>query len=342
MAAKQRGTLLEQIAAGEIDIVVGTQAIIQEDVQFARLGLVVIDEQHKFGVRQRATLKHAGLDPHYLVMTATPIPRTVAMTLFGDLDASVLAESPPGRQKVHTYLATESQRARWWEFFRKKLREGRQGYVVAPLVEESDQFATVSLDETYETLANGELEAFRLGLVHGRMTAAEKDAVMDAFRRGEIQVLVATSVVEVGLAVPNATLMTIESGHRFGLAQLHQLRGRISRGPFPGFCCVFADAQTDDAQERLKALVATTDGFQLAEKDFQLRGPGDLFGTKQHGLPPLRIADLLCDGAVLEEARRDAQALVAADADLARPEHDLLRQRMMARYGRALELGDVG
>ena len=342
MAAKQRGTLLEQIAAGEIDIVVGTQAIIQEDVQFARLGLVVIDEQHKFGVRQRATLKHAGLDPHYLVMTATPIPRTVAMTLFGDLDASVLAESPPGRQKVHTYLATESQRARWWEFFRKKLREGRQGYVVTPLVEESDQFATVSLDETYETLANGELEAFRLGLVHGRMTAAEKDAVMDAFRRGEIQVLVATSVVEVGLDVPNATLMTIESGHRFGLAQLHQLRGRISRGPFPGFCCVFADAQTDDAQERLKALVATTDGFQLAEKDFQLRGPGDLFGTKQHGLPPLRIADLLCDGAVLEEARRDAQALVAADADLARPEHDLLRQRMMARYGRALELGDVG
>ena len=212
MPAKQRAAVLEQIAAGEIDLVMGTQAVIQEDVQFARLGLVVIDEQHKFGVRQRAILKHAGLDPHYLVMTATPIPRTVAMTLFGDLDTSVLRESPPGRQPVHTYLATEEQRGRWWEFFRKKLREGRQGYVVTPLVEESDQFAAVSLEETYEELANGELEAFRLGLIHGRMTAAEKDDVMDAFRAGRIQALVCTAVVEVGVDVPNATLMTIEGG----------------------------------------------------------------------------------------------------------------------------------
>jgi ATP-dependent DNA helicase RecG len=342
MAAKARSELLDQIAAGQIDLVVGTQAVIQDDVRFAKLGLVVIDEQHKFGVRQRATLKHAGLDPHYLVMTATPIPRTVAMTLFGDLDASVLHDSPPGRQKVHTYLATEEQRARWWEFFRKKLTEGRQGYVVAPLVEESDQFAAVSIEETYETLANGELEAFRLGLIHGRMTAEEKDAAMDAFRRGETQVLVSTSVVEVGVDVPNATLMTIESGHRFGLAQLHQLRGRISRGRFPGFCCVFADAQTDDSQERLKAFVDTTDGFELAEKDFQLRGPGDLFGTKQHGLPPLRIADLQRDMLLLEEARRDAHAMVLGDPELGMPEHTLLRRMMMVRYGKALELGDVG
>ena len=203
-------------------------------MSFAKLGLVVIDEQHKFGVRQRAMLKQAGPDPHYLVMTATPIPRIVTMTLFGDLDVSTLRDSPPGRQKVNTYLANEEQRAKWWDFFRKKLREGRQGFVVTPLVEESEATEAVSLDETYEALANGELEAFRLGLIHGRMTPAEKDAVMDRFRSGEIQVLVCTSVVEVGVDVPNATLMTIEGGQRFGLAQLHQLRGRISRGKFPG------------------------------------------------------------------------------------------------------------
>ncbi|MGO8688694.1 MAG: ATP-dependent DNA helicase RecG [Thermoguttaceae bacterium] len=342
MPAKQRAAVLEQIAAGEIDLVIGTQAVIQEDVQFARLGLVVIDEQHKFGVRQRAILKHAGLDPHYLVMTATPIPRTVAMTLFGDLDTSVLRESPPGRQPVHTYLATEEQRGRWWEFFRKKLREGRQGYVVTPLVEESDQFAAVSLEETYEELANGELEAFRLGLIHGRMTAAEKDDVMDAFRAGHIQALVCTAVVEVGVDVPNATLMTIEGGQRFGLAQLHQLRGRIGRGKFPGFCCVFAEPQSDEAQQRLKAFVETSDGFQLAEKDFQLRGPGELLGTKQHGLPPLRIADLSRDMPLLEEARRDARELVSADPDLSAAEHALLRRMTLGRYGKALELGDVG
>jgi ATP-dependent DNA helicase RecG len=342
LPANLRKPILEQIAAGNVDLVIGTQAIIQDDVEFAKLGLVVIDEQHKFGVRQRAMLKKAGLDPHYLVMTATPIPRTVTMTLFGDLDVSTLRDSPPGRQKVSTYLADEEHRGKWWDFFRRKLREGRQGFIVTPLVEESEQAVATSLAETYERLSNGELEAFRLGLIHGRMTAAEKDAIMDDFRRGEIQVLVSTSVIEVGVDVPNATLMTIESGQRFGLAQLHQLRGRISRGKFPGFCCVFADAQTDESQERLKAFVKSTDGFELAEIDFRLRGPGDLFGTRQHGLPPLRIADLLRDADVLEEARRDAHELVTADPGLTRPEHALLRRMTLTRYGRALDLGDVG
>ena len=339
---KLRTAILEEIAAGRIDLVVGTQAILQEDVRFASLGLVVIDEQHKFGVRQRAALKHSGPDPHYLVMTATPIPRTVTMTLFGDLDISTLNDSPPGRQKVNTYLAGEERRQRWWEFVRKKLREGRQAYVVVPLVDESEQLAAASLQETYESLANGELEAFRLGLVHGRMTAEEKDAVMERFRQGEIQVLVCTSVVEVGVDVPNATLMTIEGGERFGLAQLHQLRGRISRGKYPGFCCVFASPQSEESQERLKAFEGSTDGFQLAEIDFRLRGPGELFGTRQHGLPPLRVADLLRDTDLLDEARRDAQALVAADPALALPQNAALRQRMLARYGQALDLGDVG
>jgi ATP-dependent DNA helicase RecG len=276
------------------------------------------------------------------VMTATPIPRTVTMTLFGDLDVSTLRESPPDRQPVNTYLAGEEKRARWWDFFREKLREGRQGFVVTPLVEESEELAAASLAETYESLANGELEEFRLGLIHGRMPPDEKDAVMDDFRRGETQVLVCTSVVEVGVDVPNATLMTIESGQRFGLAQLHQLRGRISRGRYPGFCCVFAEAQTDEARKRLDAFTSSTDGFELAEIDFAIRGPGDLFGTQQHGLPPFRVADLSRDHDLLVEARRDAQTLITADPGLARPEHAKLRKQMVGRYGEVLELADVG
>jgi len=342
LSAAARREALSGIAAGQVDLVVGTQAILQQDVTFAKLGLVVIDEQHKFGVRQRAALKQAGLDPHYLVMTATPIPRTVTMTLFGDLDVSTLRDSPPGRQKVHTYLAEDEQREKWWDFFRRKLREGRQGYVVTPLVEQSETVSATSLDETYEALVNGPLEAFRVGLIHGRMSADEKDAVMADFRSGEFQVLVCTSVVEVGVDVPNATLMTIESAERFGLAQLHQLRGRISRGRYPGYCTVFAETDSQEARQRLNAFTSTTDGFHLAEVDFNLRGPGELFGTKQHGLPPFRVADLLRDTAFLEEARRDAMQLVDADPGLAGAEHAKLRRQMLARYGKALDLGDVG
>ncbi len=342
LPANVRTAMLEEIAAGRIDLIVGTQAVLQEDVRFARLGLVVIDEQHRFGVRQRAALRQTGPDPHYLVMTATPIPRTVTMTLFGDLDVSVLAELPPGRQKVHTYVAGDEKREPWWAFVRKKLDEGRQGFVVVPLVEDSEQSSAASVQAAYEALANGELEAYRLAMIHGRMTSEEKDAAMDRFRRGETQVLVSTSLVEVGVDVPNATLMTIESGERFGLAQLHQLRGRIGRGKHPGFCCVFAAPQTQESQERLKAFESTSDGFALAEIDFRLRGPGELFGTRQHGLPPLRVADLQQDAALLAEARRDAAELVAADPGLSQPQHVILRQRMLARYGKALDLGDVG
>ncbi|MEX2111639.1 MAG: ATP-dependent DNA helicase RecG [Pirellulales bacterium] len=340
--AKARQALLAEIEAGDVQIVIGTQAVVANELNYERLGLVVIDEQHKFGVRQRAALRGASASPHYLVMTATPIPRTTAMTLFGDLDVTTLSDAPPGRQSVHTYAPPPEERERWWEFFRKKLREGRQGYVVVPLVEGSEEVQATSLNEAYEALANGELEAFRLGLVHGRMTAIEKDVAMTAFRRGDMQVLVATSVVEVGIDVPNATLMTIEGAERFGLAQLHQLRGRISRGAYPGYCCAFSNAATEEARQRLAAFVESSDGFRLAELDFQMRGPGDLLGTRQHGLPPLRIADLARDTVVLEEARADARAMVAADPELTGLEHAALRRMVLVRYGKSLDLGDVG
>ncbi len=342
LTARQREETLKKLADGEIDLVIGTQAIVYGEAQFKRLGLVVIDEQHRFGVRQRATLKQSGADPHYLVMTATPIPRTVAMTLYGDLDVSTIAESPPGRQPVHTYLAEGENRAKWWEFFRRQLRDGRQAYVIVPLVEESEHVDTANLQATFEELAHGELEAFKLSLVHGRMTAEEKDTALAEFAAGHTQVLVATSVVEVGIDVPNATLMTILGADRFGLAQLHQMRGRVCRGKFAGFCCLFADDPSDDAQERLNAFTSTTDGFKLAEIDFQLRGPGDLLGTRQHGLPPFHLADLVRDAAVVGEAREDAKRLIQTDPGMSQTEHEGLRRLVLSRYGKALDLGDVG
>jgi ATP-dependent DNA helicase RecG len=267
------------------------------------------------------------------------------MTQYGDLDVSTLADLPPGRQPLRTYLASAAEQPKWWDFLRRKLREGRQAYMIVPLVEQSaapNATNIANIEETFEQLAHGELEAFRLGLVHGRMPPEEKDAAMQAFASGETQVLVATSVVEVGIDVPNATLMTIAGAERFGLAQLHQLRGRISRGAFPGFCCVLLDSPTDEAHERLRWFADTTDGFALAELDLRERGAGDLFGTRQHGLPTFRAADLVRDAKLVVEARADAQAMVAADPGLRRAEHALLRRRMLLRYGQALDLGDVG
>ncbi len=342
LKAAERESTLAAIADGDVDLIVGTHAVLQESVKFKDLALVVIDEQHKFGVKQRLSLREAGWQPHYLVMTATPIPRTVTMALYGDLDVSTLDEAPPGRQNVHTYLSDDEDREKWWEFFRKKLREGRQGYVITPLVDESSTQELASVAEAFEQLTNGHLEAFRLDLVHGRQSADEKDAAMQTFRSGETQVLVATSVVEVGVDVPNATLMTIENGERFGLAQLHQLRGRISRGIHPGFLCVFATPANEDASRRLDAFCQTSDGFALAELDFQMRGPGDLFGAQQHGLPPLRMADLNRDAKVLELARRDAAGLIEQDPELAAPEYARLQRMVRVRYGEALDLGDVG
>ncbi len=342
MPKRERDDLLQKITAGELDVVLGTHAIIQEDVRFKNLGLVVVDEQHKFGVRQRAALRQEEHSPHYLVMTATPIPRTLTMTLFGDLDVSTLRELPAGRQPVNTYLIEADRQATWWQFVRDRLREGRQAYVVAPLVDESENIAAPSVAQAFEQLTNGELEAFRTGLLHGRMSSAEKQQTMADFHAGKIQVLVSTTVIEVGVDVSNATVMTVSGAERFGLAQLHQLRGRVGRGKHPGFCGVLIGETSDRGRERIEAFSNSTDGFALAELDFEMRGPGDLFGTQQHGLPPLRIADLQRDRELLEEARREAQLLVAADPGLKHENHARLRSQMLIRYGKALDLGDVG
>jgi len=339
--AKTRQRILARMRSGETGIVVGTQALVcGEATRFRRLGLVVIDEQHRFGVLQRATLQQGDTDPHVLVMTATPIPRTIAHAVYGDLDVSVLDEQPPGRQPVRTYRVGPDQLDQWWQFVCKKLAEGRQGYVVVPAVEESKR-DLASIAGTLEHLANGPLEAFRLGLVHGRMKPKEKAAVMESFRAGAIDVLVATSVIEVGIDVPQATVMTILDADAFGLAQLHQLRGRVARGAMQGICGA-ATGSAEASIPRIDAFVATTDGFALAEQDLLLRGPGELVGTRQSGAPPMYLADLLRDASVVAEARRDALELFGRDPALADPAWGRLRELIMKRWGAQLGLGQVG
>ncbi len=340
--SSERNQLKQQIAAGEINIVVGTQAVASSSVEFHKLGLAVIDEQHKFGVKKRASLRQTGHDPHYLVMTATPIPRTVLMTLFGDLDVSTL-EKPQGvGNVVNTYIGNEQSREEWWKFFSSKIAQGRQGYVVAPLVDAGDDSQLESAERLFESLTNGPLEAFRLDVLHGRQSADEKNAALLAFANGETQVIVATGVVEVGIDVPNATMMTIESAERFGLSQLHQLRGRISRGQHPGFVCAFTSTEDHVDNERLAAFAASDDGFELAETDLRLRGPGNLFSTQQTGFPPLMIADLIRDEEILKSAQQHAREIIEKDANLSRGEYQRLRQLVFARYGKALDLSDVG
>jgi ATP-dependent DNA helicase RecG len=342
LTAKQRKAALADIRAGRLDLVVGTQALVQEDVQFARLGVVVIDEQHKFGVNQRARVRRLGVDPHYLVMTATPIPRTMALTVFGDLDVSTIRELPPGRMPVQTRLVPTTQRERLYGRLRQELAKGRQGYVICPLVEEAETLDLKAASETHAELQAGPLRDFRLGLLHGRLDDRHKDAVMQQFRNREIQLLVCTSVVEVGVDVPNATLLVVEHAERFGLSQLHQLRGRISRGTIPGECYLFAQPVNEEARERLRVFIRTTDGFALAEADARLRGIGEFFGTRQHGHGQLRIADVLRDSDLLQLARKDAIAMVAADAGLRQDAHALLRRAVLERYGQTLELSEVG
>jgi ATP-dependent DNA helicase RecG len=342
MRPEERRAALAAIHQGEVDLVVGTQALVQEDVRFARLGLIVIDEQHKFGVNQRARIRRLGTDPHYLVMTATPIPRTMALTVFGDLDVSVIQEPPPGRQPVKTRWFPLAERPQVLEQLRQELEKGRQGFIVCPLVEESQNVEARAAEQTFEELHQGALQNIRLGLIHGRLDERKKASVMDQFRRRQLEALVCTSVVEVGVDVPNATVMLIEYAERFGLSQLHQLRGRISRGPVSGLCWLLADPVQDDARARLQTFVRTRDGFALAEADARIRGSGELFGTRQHGLGEFRFADPIADVALLRLARKDALDMVLHDAGLMKPEHARLRRAVIERFGAALDLVEVG
>ena len=333
----ERRKLREQIESGDIQLVVGTQALVCSEAAFANLGLVVIDEQHRFGVLQRSLLRQGSRDPHTLVMTATPIPRTVAHAVYGDLDISVIDELPPGRQEVATYRVAHDQVEQWWEFFCKKLKEGRQGYVVVPTVDISGR-DMASISSAFESLANGHLEAFRLGLLHGRMKPDQKASVMADFRDGRFDVLVATSVIEVGIDVPNATLMTILDAENFGLAQLHQLRGRVARGRVQGICAAVTDAEAS-VSPRIEAFVSTADGFVLAEQDLVLRGPGDILGSRQSGSPPLYLADLLRDGAVAAEARGDAKSIFENDPTLNSMKFLRLKKVLLGRWAATLNLG---
>jgi ATP-dependent DNA helicase RecG len=342
LPASERRQLLADLAAGNLDLVVGTQALVQEDVQFARLGLVVIDEQHKFGVNQRARMRRPGLDPHYLVMTATPIPRTVSLAIFGDLDCSTMQQLPPGRQPVRTRHLAPSERERVYQRLREELQQGKQGYIVCPLVEESERLDLTSAEQHFQDLQAGPLRGFRLGLLHGRLPEETKDAVMQQFRERQLDLLVSTMVIEVGVDVANATWMIIEHAERFGLSQLHQLRGRISRGSVAGQCVLFANPSSKESRERLRIFTRTSNGFALAEQDARLRGLGEFFGTRQHGLGELRFGDLLADRELMQLARRDAFGLVGDDAALARPEHQLLREVVLQRYGKTLDLVTVG
>ena len=312
---KERKTLLAELDAGTIQILIGTHALIQADVLFADLGLVVTDEQHRFGVRQRAALQDKGRSPHVLFMTATPIPRTLALSLYGDLDVSSIRELPPGRKVVKTYAVGESMRQRIYAFMRKNMAQGQQCYVVCPLVEESENVDLQAATALYDTLRTAVFPEFSCGLVHGRMPGKEKDAIMEQFSSGAIQLLVATSVIEVGVNVPNATLILIDGAERFGLAQLHQLRGRVGRGDLQAYCILLAHQGSEETRQRLHYMETIHDGFALAEKDLLLRGSGQLFGYLQHGLPDLKAADIIRDVSLLAAARDEARQVLQAGVD---------------------------
>ena len=326
--ARERRALNERLRSGELSLVIGTHALLSPDVQYQNLGLVVTDEQHRFGVDQRAALSAKGDDPHLLVMSATPIPRTLALMIYGDLDVSILNELPPGRQKIDTFAVPSSYHERIYAFLRKLVAEGRQAYIVCPMVAENDELP----DERKAVTAYAEMlqkEVFpdlRIAPIHGKMKPKEKDAVMRAFAAHEIDVLVSTTVIEVGVDVPNAALMLIENAECFGLSQLHQLRGRVGRGRHKSYCVLVSDNKGEENKQRLKVMSSTSDGFAIAEEDLKLRGPGDFFGSRQHGLPSLRVADLSCDLSLLHETQSAAEQLLAADPAL--KNHPLLKARV--------------
>ncbi len=330
--SKEKTETLEKIARGEIDIVVGTHAVLTDKVSFKNLALAVTDEQHRFGVKQRAALSEKGKNVHTLVMTATPIPRTLSLILYGDLDVSIIDELPPGRKEVKTFALGENMRERVNKFIASKISEGRQIYIVCPLVEESELMTAKAAVEYAENLRNGYFKNYNIDVLHGKMKAKEKDAVMEKFSKGETDILVSTTVIEVGVDVPNASVMIIENAERFGLFQLHQLRGRIRRGKHEAFCIMFCKSNGEIARERMKIMQETNDGFKISEKDLYLRGPGEFFGVRQHGLPELKIANLSEDMEILKMAQMASEEIIEKDKTLSLPENQNLKKRVMRKY----------
>ncbi|ODM24945.1 ATP-dependent DNA helicase RecG [Clostridium sp. Bc-iso-3] len=329
---RQKSEILSKIESGEVNIVIGTHALIEDKVKFLKLGMVITDEQHRFGVRQRTVLSNKGLNPDVLVMTATPIPRTLALILYGDLDISIIDELPPGRKAVETYAVDNSMRERINSFIRKNVLEGRQAYIVCPLVDESDEIEAKSALKTAEKIAKEDFRDFRVGLLHGKMPSRDKEDVMQRFLGREIDILVSTTVIEVGVNVPNATMMVVENAERFGLAQLHQLRGRVGRGSHQSYCILYNEGKSKVAKERMKVMQQTTDGFIISEKDLLLRGPGEFFGTRQHGLPDLKIANLYRDMDILKKAQEAAQEILKRDKNLCLKENLKLKEKIAEKF----------
>jgi len=338
--AKEKRKAKESLALGETDIAVGTHALLQSDVEFKKLGLVITDEQHRFGVNQRAALAAKGDNPHVLVMSATPIPRTLALIVYGDLDVSVIDELPPGRQVIETYKVNSGYRQRIYRFIKKHLDEGRQAYIICPLIDsdEEEPADLIAAKELFEELSKGEFKNYKVGLLHGKMRPNEKNNTMRLFSEGEIQLLVSTVVVEVGVDVPNATVMVIENAEMFGLSQLHQLRGRIGRGKHKSTCILVSDDEGENAKQRFEVFCSTTDGFVIAEKDLELRGPGDFFGERQHGIPQFKIADIFTDSKSLYAAQKIAEGISSLDPRLQRAENRMLKEsvdRLIADFQKA-------
>ncbi len=332
MTPKQKQRVYEQIENGGADIVIGTHAVLSPNVNFKNLGLVIADEQHRFGVAQRYTLNSKGDFPHSLIMSATPIPRTLSLIIYGDLDISIVNEYPKGRQKIETYFVNSGYHERVYNYIKKHLDEGRQGYIICPLVEENEGLDILSAEQLYEKLRDTTFKDYTLGLLHGKMSAKQKNDVMRRFDSGEIQLLISTTVIEVGVDVPNSAIMVIENAERFGISQLHQLRGRIGRGQYKSTCILISDTSADASIKRLKTLCVSSDGFKIADEDLKMRGPGDFIGQRQHGLPTLRIADMETDIEVLKTAGIYAKKTITLDPQLQKPEHYELKEQVLSLY----------
>lgn len=336
---KEKDLAIEKIASGQAKMIIGTHALIQKNVKFFNLGLVITDEQHRFGVRQRTLLSEKGNNPHIMVMTATPIPRTLAIILYGDLDISIIDELPPGRQKIDTRAVNSTYNHRIYTFIRKHLDAGHQAYIVCPIIEESDSIDAKAVMTLVDEIADTEFRDYSVGILHGKMKNDEKNKVMTEFAEGKIQVLVSTTVIEVGINVPNATIMLIENAERFGLSQLHQLRGRVGRGKDASYCILVTDSKGKVTRERMKIMQKTNDGFEIAETDLKLRGPGEFFGTMQHGLPQLKIANLYKDAQTLKESQSAARKLLKEDRELKKDENALLAERIVKMFSSVEKIG---